>query len=105
MEAATGVEFKHPLEKESCRQFIKLHEHVEKSLRFAFAGDRVKALKYAKKLEGDMDSIWMNLTEMSEKNLEIRRNGSTGEHAVKMHLERIVELKNLCEETITKFCK
>ena len=99
------VAFKHPLEKQSCRQFMKLHEHVEKSLRFAFAGDKVKALKYAKKLESDMDSIWMNLTEMSEKNLEIRRNGCTGEHALKMHLDRIVQLKKMCEEQIARVCK
>ena len=117
---ARGI-FADPLYKEALQQHIKMYEHIEKSYRFALAGNRVKATKYAEKIQGDMDDIWMNMTELSEKSLEIKfakneavkgKDGiyydkatkSIGDWAQKGILEHIVEERKDCLEMIEHLC-
>jgi len=106
-------DFSHPLYEEAMKIHSKLYEHTEKSYRFALAGDRVKATKYAEKLQGDMDDIWTNMMDMTDAKLEVNYSGldkndkvekSSGDWAQKGILEHIVETRKMCKDMIEKLC-
>ena len=104
---------RHPLYKVSLQTHIKMYEHVEKSYRFALAGNRVKATKFAEKLQGDMDDIWTNMMELTDEGLDVHftKNDENdkvqkthGDWAQKEILDHIVEMRKNCLEVIEHLC-
>ena len=102
-----------PLYKVSLQTHIKMYEHVEKSYRFALAGNRVKATKFAEKLQGDMDDIWTNMMELTDEGLDVHftKNDENdkvqkthGDWAQKEILDHIVEMRKNCLEVIEHLC-
>ena len=90
--------------------YAKFYEHNEKAIKFALNGNKDKAEKYLGKLAGDMDSIWVILTDMSEKNEEIRASDAEGvedkgEYALKKILDSISTHKTDLEKLIADLFK